>query len=569
VSIYLDGVPLSSAAHGVVNLADLPVADLERIEVYRGAAPLGFGAATPGGAVNLVSSDDPRSRTLRIALGSFGTGEARGTLGGARGALSWLANAGWQGSRGDFEFLSDNGTPQNPADDAVVKRVNDRYDATSVLARAAWSPRPGVRASLRTEGFHRAQGIPGLGTIQAPNPRLALDRGLVALDGAFAPRECLPGVSLAVHGSRERSRFRDPEGELGLGRQDGRTRFADDGGSIDVTTPAAWAPVAIEAGVAARHERAIVPPPTLGQVLPPESRRTTQGLHASLQLRLANGALVLHGATREDRQRDRLHATIVGGVPLSLAVDRTLDSPQAGARLRLPLALEARGGWSRSARAPEFGELFGDQAVVAANPRLLPERGEGWDAGLAWRLARGSLAASAEWTRWSQRTRDLIAYVPAAGRTVRATNFSRAELDGDEGVVTLAWRALAASGSLAWTRAVQSDRGNIYFGRRLPLRPARQASARLDARHGAWRAGADLLYLGEDWLDPINFRRLAPRTLVGATLSLGWRRLRWTLEGKNLGDRRVQDVAGYPLPGRALFAACEARFGPDPDTTQP
>ena len=36
VAVYLDGVPLTSAAHGVVNLADLPVTAIERIEVYRG-----------------------------------------------------------------------------------------------------------------------------------------------------------------------------------------------------------------------------------------------------------------------------------------------------------------------------------------------------------------------------------------------------------------------------------------------------------------------------------------------------------------------------------------------------
>src|SRR5258708_703560 len=36
VTVYLDGVPLTSAAHGEVNLADLPITAVERIEVYRG-----------------------------------------------------------------------------------------------------------------------------------------------------------------------------------------------------------------------------------------------------------------------------------------------------------------------------------------------------------------------------------------------------------------------------------------------------------------------------------------------------------------------------------------------------
>jgi outer membrane receptor protein involved in Fe transport len=48
---------------------------------------------------------------------------------------------------------------------------------------------------------------------------------------------------------------------------------------------------------------------------------------------------------------------------------------------------------------------------------------------------------------------------------------------------------------------------------------------------------------------------------VGAALSARARGLRVTLEGRNLGDRRVEDVGGFPLPGRSLFASLETRFG--------
>jgi outer membrane receptor protein involved in Fe transport len=39
VAIFLDGAPLSTASHGVVNLGDLPATAIERVEVYRGSAP--------------------------------------------------------------------------------------------------------------------------------------------------------------------------------------------------------------------------------------------------------------------------------------------------------------------------------------------------------------------------------------------------------------------------------------------------------------------------------------------------------------------------------------------------
>lgn len=561
VSVYLDGVPLTSAAHGVVDLSDLPASAIDRIEVYRGFAPLGFGAAAPGGAVNLVTADDGAPRTVRVAAGSFGTYEARGTAGARRGAWSALAHAGAQGSDGDFEFLDDNGTQFNADDDEVARRLNNRFDAANALARLAWAPREGVRLSARGEGFRKAQGVPGLGAIQAPHPRLTFARTLGAFEAAIAPLERLPGAALRAHAQRERTRFTDTASELGLGRQETDARFTDRGAGLDLTAPAAWRRVTAVAGIALRRETAEPAAPTFGQVLPPQTRRETRAAHAGVQLHFADDAVTLHAARRWDHQADHLRATIVGGLPYALDATRVLNAPQLGLRVRLPRQCELRGNWTRTGRAPEFLELFGDQAVVQANPKLLPESGESWDAGAAWRGRRGGWGANAEYAHFESRTRDLITWVSASQRTVRATNIARARISGDEASARLAWREVSVSAALTWLDARQDDRTSLYYGRRLPQRPEVQRYARLDARRGGWHAAADVLVLGEDFLDPINFRRVPERTLVGASLSRAWGRLRLTIEGKNLSDQRAQDIGGYPLPGRSAFASCEWRLG--------
>ena len=64
VAVYLDGVPLTSAAHGVVSLGDLPGTAIERAAIYRGLGPLSLGVATPGGAVNLVTASAPGLREV-------------------------------------------------------------------------------------------------------------------------------------------------------------------------------------------------------------------------------------------------------------------------------------------------------------------------------------------------------------------------------------------------------------------------------------------------------------------------------------------------------------------------
>ena len=77
---------------------------------------------------------------------------------------------------------------------------------------------------------------------------------------------------------------------------------------------------------------------------------------------------------------------------------------------------------------------------------------------------------------------------------------------------------------------------------------------------------ADVHYLADNFLDRYNTYWIGSRTLVGAWISFAPRRwpVRVSLEGKNLGDRRVEDVAGFPLPGRTVFIACETHVGSTP-----
>jgi iron complex outermembrane receptor protein len=274
--------------------------------------------------------------------------------------------------------------------------------------------------------------------------------------------------------------------------------------------------------------------------------------------------ITLHAARRWDRVEDQLHTTGLGGRVATTTTARILDSPQIGIRLGVTRTLELRANAARAERPPDFLELFGNQGSVAGNPALVPEHGENWDAGAAWSGGLASFHVTAEAAHFESRSRDLIVYVRNSPSSVKAQNISNARVRGAEFSLQLTAPA-GLSLSASATRQSSVDQGDIPFwrGKQLPQRPEEQAFARIDWRNGPLRAGADVHYLGHNYLDRYNRDRVAARTLIGASLAF----VPWldgvllTLEGKNLTDQRAHDVASFPLPGRSLFVSVQVRFG--------
>jgi len=573
VSIFLDGVPLTSAAHGIVSLGDLPATAIERVEVYRGLGPLGLGVATPGGAINLVTVSSPGLREVHLSRGSFGTWEGRGSAGFERGALGLLLHAGYQGSTGDYRYRDDNATSFNTADDSTKTRLNGRFDAWSALAGLTWQPGRQWRVRAREEFFHKAQGLPGLGAVQALSARLALLRALGLVELSRAGAGPVPRATLRLSSDRERSRFRDTRladrGELGTGRHDTDDRTANEGLDLGLewARPAPW--LALECSGSLGRERADAHDAADGLPDPPRSTRRAGGAMAGLQLRAADGRLVLHAARRWDRTVDHLRSIAVGGAVAGSDVARVLDSPQLGGRLALGHGLEVRANWARAGRAPGFVELFGDAGSVAGNPALRPESAENRDAGAAWRGGLAGVAAALEWARYRSDARDVIVFVRNSASTVKPENFSRARIRGEE------WSArfdlpggLSLTAAWSWQSAIDEGPLPVFWvGKRLPGRPSRQSLTRLEWRaagRSGLRAGAELEAIGDNVLDPYNLQRVPARRLAGASLSVApfALPLRLTLEGKNLLDDRAADVGGFPLPGRSVYLGCDWRIAP-------
>lgn len=72
VSIYMDGILINSGSESAVNLENINIDNIERIEVYRGYIPARFAGAAMGGAINIVTKrPDQTGGKVSYGMSSF------------------------------------------------------------------------------------------------------------------------------------------------------------------------------------------------------------------------------------------------------------------------------------------------------------------------------------------------------------------------------------------------------------------------------------------------------------------------------------------------------------------
>jgi vitamin B12 transporter len=73
--VLIDGVPANDPTGGAYDFSDLSTADIERIEVIRGAQSVIYGSGAVGGVINIItqSGRGPARVTIATEVGSFGT----------------------------------------------------------------------------------------------------------------------------------------------------------------------------------------------------------------------------------------------------------------------------------------------------------------------------------------------------------------------------------------------------------------------------------------------------------------------------------------------------------------
>ena len=592
VAVFLDGVPLSGGRASPVDLSMFPLIALARVEVFRGMLPAEFGAEGIGGAINLIPAKTQKKATTRImgAFGSFGESQVGVARSARHGPVTYALNLSLQSWVGDFPFYSDNGTPYTLSDDSTVRRQNNDALLMAGIGWVRYRPSPLTTLSFLESLAGKDKGLPGLGHHQSLLTRLQslhqlFDMKVQRRKFLHPSLSAMVGLNVQLH----QSRFKDPEGELGIGAQDQRDRVL----SVGLLSRLTWA-------VDLHNLFALIPEwrfetydgedllrsrsrddPEAGLGALPSSRRYRFGVALRDRILLWRGRVRITPTIRFDVLYSEVTGTSRGGRPLE-NVYEDFVSPRLGARLTVVPGLQLRGNMGRYFRAPTLMELFGDRGTAVGNPELRSEKGVGGDVGAVFKkekLTKWLPKITAQTAFFGRKVQRLIGWVQNSQRTAIAKNIAEAQVLGVEASLgawlwfhpTLRGR-LTTNYTLLWTKNESPE--PLLDGNRLPGRPLHELSARLDLAF-SWRrlevaAHYAVQHISKSYLDEANLFLPVPQRAVhqvGLLVKPWLDGLSLALTLKNITDLRVEtidapgftgmgtlprplaDYGGFPLPG--------------------
>lgn len=105
VGIFVDGVLMKLGGDAATDLSTIPVANVERIEVYRGYIPARFPGTWMGGVINIVTKK-PQDTGISLSQGMSSYGGYQGSLGinAPLGDGSLFVGVNREQSDGDFKY---------------------------------------------------------------------------------------------------------------------------------------------------------------------------------------------------------------------------------------------------------------------------------------------------------------------------------------------------------------------------------------------------------------------------------------------------------------------------------
>jgi vitamin B12 transporter len=511
--VLVDGVRIGSATAGLVSFQDLPVEQIDRIEIVRGPRSSLYGSEAVGGVIQIFTRRDQGAFAphFRVGIGSNNLREAGAGFGGS-GERGWYgADFAWQRTDGIDACRGTAGDADNPfgAGCYVDEPDRDGYRNASLNLRGGVDLGDTVKLeahALRAEAFNEFDGSL-YGGNEADNVQQALSAKL-----AWTPSE---RVALTA--------------QLGRSDDDSENAFNDHAGST------------IHVGNFDTH-------------------RYTASLQGDFGL--AEGQALSAGA---DWQRERIDSNtpfdVTGRDNTGVYVEylgkfgaqqlqaslRNDDNEQFGSHATGSLGwgmafgdgFKLTASYGTAFKAPTFNDLY---YPFFGNHELKPESSRSANIGVSRHGERWG------WTLDAYETRvdDLISYDSSI---FLPNNIDKARIRGVEFTVDASLGGWDLDAQLSHTDP--RSRSGFTEGNLLARRARDTGRIDVDRAFGAFRFGATLNASGPRYDDAANTVRLGGFATTDLRFEYAFADA-WTLQARatNIFDRHYETVAWYNQPGR-------------------
>ena len=485
VKILVDGVPVVGRLDGNIDLSQIDLTGIERIEVVEGPLSVSYGTNALAGTINLITRKRGRGRTFGAKVYAEHIGRLNTTVQGfwQRGGHSLAVSGGrnfFSGWNPDQTGLPDLGPA--PADTNRWQQWKPREQYFGRL-NYRWALRD-WELGYKGEVMHDK--ITDRGLPRAPYFETAFDQEFttVRLDNALFATRTWTGSTLQAqaayqHYSRTRNTWyrdlTDLGGELidAEGMQD-TARFTLTNGRMTWSTRRDSSSWDVEAGLDLNHETG-----TGERIGDGEQAIGDYAAFASVELRPTKG-LTLRPAARV-AYNTRYAAPVV---------------PSLNARWALGERFVLRGAYAMGFRAPSLKELYfyfvDVNHDIVGNPDLEAERAHHGDLSLTYRHARKESVYTADAGLFLNDVRDLITLAQVQGTRYSYVNIGRVRTFG--GSVNAGWD----NGHWAFSTGLAlTGREDDLVGTQQWTTPEVRASLTRNWRRHGWRLSAFYKYTGE------------------------------------------------------------------------
>jgi outer membrane cobalamin receptor len=545
-TFYRDGIRIPSEQNSLVDVGQVGLQGIERIEVIPSAEAIVLGGDAIGAAVNLVNRDYDTTRAgLTSELRSYGGSELISDIvTDAQFHITPAENISIVGgfsdahSTGKYPFVQSEEFPVHR--DTVISRANSDATLVSEFANAAWILGKSDIIRVRANHFSMDRGLPGAPSVfgfgaSQVHTRELDDQTFTSVQSVHRGENSQWATALSYQSQYEL--YAHPE-----------TRTFDTARSHMFGAALKWGGTAYNTDLFAGGDYAY------------------HELNGSTNA-LPNGSSTVNrarvsGYVAASRAIERFNVSGAFRVESISGVRQVNLLPQA--TLTAPLWQNGfvHIAFGRAYHPPTFNELYWSSEGGIPNPNLRPERAESWSAMLQSPITVGSFIADGGVTLFSTRVIDEILWLTSGTNTSTPYNLGPivtrgAELHGTASTHLLGF-SIAADESYTLLNARVHDQA--FDGNEVPYSsPTASLFVVSIARAGYGLLGATVRYSGHKYTDPGNNPEgaLPAETIFNMSydapaIALSTAKLLLRVTVTNLQNIQHAEFPGYPLPGRAV-----------------